>query len=340
MQIDMMATIYKGSVAGFVLDRELLDTPRSSTNGHKLSIEHRLRLACSVWMCRSWTLQEGQLPPRLAVQFSDFAAILGPRDESAPYSYTESLVLTRHLHLFRSSNAIARSTETTPLLGHNVGVASEAGSTSPVGQMKYSASSDSSNGSQVSRLQSFSDAAYQIICDLMPRIRHCSSCVGYALENHFATTFFTPRIDLTTVWNELAGRSTTKTEDLPFIITNILDLDARALFRLRDVREMFRAILLSLTQVPLSLFLNTGARYATHAGVDEAWLPTGIGDFVLQSGGLLDVKSSHFLYRCRGVESPETSKTRIYVTDDILLHRDNMILSLDEPYRNLCYVDN
>lgn len=90
IQINKMASIYRGAVCALVLDLELMSfnsdnevenqdagqggiTPTAGSLA--LSLGSRARMACSVWMSRSWTLQEGKLPRLIAVQFADEACI-------------------------------------------------------------------------------------------------------------------------------------------------------------------------------------------------------------------------------------------------------------------------
>ncbi|KAK4494019.1 hypothetical protein PRZ48_015205 [Zasmidium cellare] len=61
--IDAMASIYAGSSAVIVLDKELMRT--------KLPSNPRLTIAPSVWMSRSWTLQEAILPATCVFEFMD-----------------------------------------------------------------------------------------------------------------------------------------------------------------------------------------------------------------------------------------------------------------------------
>ncbi|KAF1982109.1 hypothetical protein K402DRAFT_211244 [Aulographum hederae CBS 113979] len=65
--IDAMASIYALSHTVFVLDRELM----ALSNILQDEREAKYRIACSAWMCRSWTLQEGMLPRYCLFLFSD-----------------------------------------------------------------------------------------------------------------------------------------------------------------------------------------------------------------------------------------------------------------------------
>jgi hypothetical protein len=93
IQIDKMASIYKGAMTSLVLDAELMTVvPKiatqsaealgshrnASTRSSKmLHVEARTRIACSVWMSRSWTFQEGELPPTVTVQYLNTAVVMG-----------------------------------------------------------------------------------------------------------------------------------------------------------------------------------------------------------------------------------------------------------------------
>lgn len=76
LQIDKMASIYTGAATTLILDAELMSIVR---NAPALSTALRARIACSVWMSRSWTLQEGKLSPSIAVQFANDAVVLDGR---------------------------------------------------------------------------------------------------------------------------------------------------------------------------------------------------------------------------------------------------------------------
>ncbi|KAI0527724.1 hypothetical protein F5B22DRAFT_582065 [Xylaria bambusicola] len=98
-QINNMASIFKGVTSSLVLDAELMTTsintkplfPKSThvTDHGRISLSTKVRaqIACSVWMPRCWTFQEGQLPPLLAIAFINSMVVLGRIDGS----YSERL---------------------------------------------------------------------------------------------------------------------------------------------------------------------------------------------------------------------------------------------------------
>lgn len=65
--VNAMSSIYAGSSRVFILDKELMNT---RTNLADIS-QCLIYIACSVWICRSWTLQEAMLPEECLFQFKD-----------------------------------------------------------------------------------------------------------------------------------------------------------------------------------------------------------------------------------------------------------------------------
>ena len=272
-QIDKMASIYKGAISSLVLDAELMATARkvscvaaepnntsyerTTAAPYRLSPETRARISCSTWMCRCWTLQEGQLPAAIAIQFLDGAVVLEGRDSKSNHSFFpfqerftnyESLVVTDPEDASEAIVSVSQSTETK--LTRDGGLESW----------------------QTMHLE----------CD----------CADIALTRSFHSIFFnTP--SFVSVWNELTGRSTTMAEDLPLIITNILNLDNRRLLGLHDSGEMFETIILSLKRTPLSLLFNTGLRKDQESAQRNRWVPARVDRDTLTNHPMLDIKRSH-----------------------------------------------
>ena len=281
-QIDSMASVYKDASCSLVLDAELMSTvccpdtvtPRGSSTGYwphctgtspqpfyttlaSVGVEARARLICSVWMTRSWTLQEGQLPPNIAVQFKNKLVSLG-RVSKACGQYTERLVST------------------------DVDIA-----TSPRQPgLTYSTPIEISDESTVQD-QSVSDDIE--MTETVPLSDRECECADIALQRNLYDTFFADSAwsDLTrkfaSVWDELAGRSTTMARDVPLIMTNMLNLVGRRLLIMDSAEKMFQTILLSLNRMPMSIFFNTGPRQDQDDDHQNRWVPTKIGAFGLAS---------------------------------------------------------
>lgn len=66
--IDAMSSIYAESSTVVVLDAELMQSPMPLERDDLTPL---YRIASSVWACRSWTLQEGTLPPDIFFRFKD-----------------------------------------------------------------------------------------------------------------------------------------------------------------------------------------------------------------------------------------------------------------------------
>ena len=294
-QIDKMASIYKGAIANLVLDAEIMATLLDSeacnfdedgattvADRLRLSTESRARIACSVWMSRSWTFQEGQLPPTIAVQFLDNVVAFGRLSEYDRTYREEIMVKEAFL-----PNDTAAPCEASVLAER------PAGDIMPDSQPSF-------------RLSSQNEYTPPSNCD----------CADIDLEGTFCSTFFDETTDFVTVWNELAGRSTTMPNDVPLIITNILDFDNRQLLKHMDVAEMFQIIILSLGLVPFSVFFYNGPRHVMDSSHHNRWVPVGIGKDTLTPTDPMTVCSSHFLYE-HGTEA-DSGRISVYMIDTIL----------------------
>lgn len=267
-----MASIYKYALTSLVLDAELMatipyaeipstetwenDANTSSNPPKRLSLEARARIACSVWMCRSWTLQEGELPATIAVQFVDSAVVLGKDCKSWG------------VYLERFTDETIR----------------------PDAAVERPADADNFVDPEMQGL----DLPNTSVWNRYRRAPECE-CVDIDLQRRLFETFYTGSNELATVWNELSGRSTTMPNDVPIIITNLLDLDNRNLLTYHDSAEMFQAILISLISLPMSLFFNTGPR--RNGKHQNRWVPVKVGADTLASENCLIVRPSHLLYQ-------------------------------------------
>ncbi|KAH8779864.1 hypothetical protein F5883DRAFT_689597 [Diaporthe sp. PMI_573] len=190
--IDAMSSIYAGSSRVFVLDKELMETPMRREFG-VIDISYCLiRIACSVWMCRSWTLQEAILPERCLFLFADGAVF-------QPASVTHS-----------DSNMSKEAIEKTTL-----------------------------------RI---------ISADREPSPQDVHS--------------------FTSIWNNLAGRSTTQPEDLHIVLASCLGFKLRQFQAIPNLEGKVKRIIFSYPKLPLSLFFNPGPRLRPTSNHNNRWAPT------------------------------------------------------------------
>lgn len=291
IQIDKMASIYKGATCSLVLDCELMAITLGLTPGPERHLPYRVRertdgsyefeggleigviarIASSVWMSRSWTYQEGKLPDRIAVQFRD-AVVLSMKYRSqwnarllAPPGSPQNPSHTQNLQ--------ARCTEATEL------------------------------------------RTLPVILEESQHSQFSFSSISDELEYSFRTTFMDEVHDFVAVWNELTGRSTTMPKDVPIVISNILELENRNILAYHTSGEMFQAIMLSLKRLPLSIFFNFGPRHEPDGNHQNRWVPAQVGTDRLMPDDSLEVYSSHMLYRF--VPQDVRPKFSIYTTDQV-----------------------
>lgn len=95
---------------------------------------------------------------------------------------------------------------------------------------------------------------------------------------------------LVRIWNELGVRSTTKSEDLHIIMTNLLDLDAGLVMRYPRADRM-RVMLRSIEKIPFSIFFHPGSGVAPTGDNLLRWLPEEPGGHKLKTGQYMDLTS-------------------------------------------------
>ena len=306
LQINKMASIYKGAISSLVLDAELMATRIDVVEPSWLSVELRARIACSTWMCRSWTLQEGQLPPTITIQLLDDAIVLG-RSSEKDGQYQERAT-TVHVPM------------TVPPMGDS-GAPLEA---------NMSVSQDVELTTLENRVPWCGSTHDEHKCD----------CVDIALEHTFYSTFFDGSIGtgykskktepsngttrFVSLWNELAGRSTTKPNDIFLIIANILDFDTRALLQYERAEGMFQTIILSLGGVPLSLFFNAGPRQDKDGSHQNRWVPFKISTDILTPDHLLTISSSYLSYKY--MDQKRDKEITAYTINGILRSKSELYL--------------
>ena len=309
-QIDKMASIYKGAVSSLVLDAELMSTTLycelESSHDHndrgtivdepwRLGLEARACIACSAWMSRSWTLQEGQLPRTIAIQFLDDIVVFGRRSP------------TDGAFVERSTRGIGLQLE------------------EPAASFQAS----SSAAQELSTPTNYHQPSLLGNAQIEDEHSRPCDCVGIALEHTFFSAFFGEVTRLNTVWNELTGRSTTMPSDIPFIITNILDMENIELLKYHEPGEVFKAIILSLDVVPLSIFFNTGPKHDQDGDHRNRWVPEKVGTDTMEPGPFMYVHPTYFFYEHLGQGSTREisaysiatiieldSKTNLYLEDE------------------------
>lgn len=124
-----------------------------------------------------------------------------------------------------------------------------------------------------------------------------------------------------TAWNALSGRSTSKLEDLHYILANMLSLDCDPLIHLKAPEAQLQSILFSLPQIPLSLFFNTGRRLNSKAFPYNRWVPLGLNREVISSGSSLEFEKRD--------GSSVVSLLRLIPEDDITCVLMNMAVPHD-----------
>jgi hypothetical protein len=245
-------------------------------------------------MTRSWTLQEGRLPSHIAVKFQNKMVILGSTSERDE-EYAEWLVDT--------------SVETRESSRRAIQVESLSNQASKQSTVHNDLVSDEVQSTRTAK---------QPDCQ----------CVEIALQRTLYDTFFDEpdwRLKEATAlvrkfascWDELAGRSTTMANDVPLIMTNMLNLSNRGLLDLDEAGHMCQTILLSLDRVPISNFFNTGPRQGQDDHHLNRWIPTKIGSFGLaKSQEFLTIQPSYL--ECAYSSQAEGRDVMVYTTESIL----------------------
>ncbi|KAI1324472.1 hypothetical protein F5Y16DRAFT_381046 [Xylariaceae sp. FL0255] len=274
-QIDKMASIYRGALTSLVLDAELMSIPLDFDYAtRKLYPEARARIACSAWMSRSWTLQEGFLTPSIAVKSLDDIIFLGR--VSARYSKYVERPTNKEMAWYNMRRERVLFRRATPSI-----------------ESELDSSDDYIGLADIST--STSDAE----CE----------CVDIALRRAFLSTFFRPYNKFIQMWNVLCSRSTTQHQDVPLIVTNVMGFENRELFKYQESYEMWKAIILSLQSPPMSIFFNTGLRYKPNGNHRNRWVPLEIsGDPLLLTKAVFSVSPKHLTYDLDVLEDGEIGR--------------------------------
>lgn len=231
--IDAMASIYAGSSRTFVIDKELMAIPMNR-NFDELHILEQI--ICSVWMSRSWTLQEAILPEGCLFQLD--GAVFQPSPDRLDY--------------ITSEDAICRT----------------------------------------------------LFNDILP---------ADARDRTRAESFLS-------IWNNLAGRSTTQAADLYIVLASCLDFKLRQFRKFETFGEKMQCMVFSFQELPFSLFFNAGPRLRSASNHYNRWVPTQI------SRHLLTVGTSTFVFPGPNVSQYSDHGTRL----EVKLGSDLSIYVIDE----------
>ncbi|KAF2106821.1 hypothetical protein BDV96DRAFT_654382 [Lophiotrema nucula] len=248
--INMMAAIYGRASQVLVLDSTLQQCRLATMR----NIEILARIAFCNWIGRSWTLQEGALSPFVYFQFADGAINLLDAMRHPDVTLSNELL---HPAAFRLTSLAGtlRSMYWTSKRRRRYG-GNQKNNFSYEGHIysalyKYCTSNLNSYGRPIPKNLPLADRS---------KIK--------APDAHWLQEFVA-------VWNALAVRTTTLTEDLPAIFANLLGLSAREVLS-GNSDQRLNAIILSCDELPVSLLYNRGARYQPAGNHRSRWIPTTI----------------------------------------------------------------
>lgn len=256
--INQMASIYTASVKELVLDAELLKCSASvSTATQTLA-----RMACSAWMTRSWTLQEGVFARKCVFQFDD--RTVDPIHEWCLHGERDPYRRTPHKVNFPDSGDAAGWAIYEELFNNSWDILHQDWKSSfrldPPDPAAYEAS-----GGGFASVGRFHGSQAVGKVHTLPAAQGLSKRGRSSLDgkDHFTMHLGSDHCvkQLVDSWNELAHRSTTKSEDLHVIIANLLDFNAGKVMDIPTRADRMRAMISSFDVLPISLFWNTGPKW-------------------------------------------------------------------------------
>jgi len=244
--INQMALVYAGASQVLVLDSGLQSIVLNPS--HALSdIEGLARFICSTWMRRCWTLQEGALARKIYFPCaSGMATPLTPTKSSLDdYSIEVAnglvpWILPWYIQIHLRKRATSQAEK----------VAYQVSCAEPIlAHLRYR----------------FQEAADRVI-NLLPRGLLSHNTLGQATPESQLRQFCT-------IWNSLADRNTTMTEDIPALFANLLDINAYQILALHGSLRM-KALLMKLDVLPLGLLFNDGPRSEASSNCLDRWVPS------------------------------------------------------------------
>jgi hypothetical protein len=311
--LNSMASIYAGAETTIVFDAEL-----TATNVD--SYEFLGRLICSVWMRRSWTLQEGLLSPTCTMRFGkDLFVVFYLTKQSFIHIYRCGQRPERVAHLSQPdamSDAVRRRLQ--KYLEHHF-VRTRQVIRFKEKQLAIDLHAMKTRCSPLEERRMLEDA----VDPHGLRVPFSDGLIDLALSNAFVL-----------VWNALSGRSTTKSDDLPLIMANILDFNCSQLLSL-SLEDRWQAITFSLPRLPLSLLFISAERFESEERPFNRWVPLKpcteplSGESTLRVIPWNDEFSGSFLEIQKGVDI-----RCVIINDASLLRCHEFIVSISDSRRS------
>lgn len=290
--IHNMASIY--AMASHVL---ILDSGLMTLHSTKLSSGLIAHIICSVWMQRSWTLQEGVLAERCVFQFANKAMILSRRiaRRGREYSLTWTNELEKGPGDWNSATRVK-----VPRLN---ACSTQGTATTDTGQV-------------------FLDSLIQKIICFHPKTEP---------GMHKEITLDAARF--ASVWNALAGRSTTMIEDLYLIVANVLNIQTEPLGKLSTAEEKLQHIIFSFPTLPVSLLFNSGKKRVDGGNRLNGWLPAELSRDILNLQPTMSFHKNHNVLEL----GPLGSGFHTYIASSATLFHESLLLevAVRRPYLDI-----
>ncbi|KAF2028126.1 hypothetical protein EK21DRAFT_114178 [Setomelanomma holmii] len=213
--IDDMGSVYAGAHTVLVLDTELMSLSAANTQ------DCIARIICSVWMRRSWTLQEGILARRCAFVFHDDLLVGTPHSDKLELELTKQR--KREREWWNKSLAAERISS-----GENP---------------KLDSSNDNPNSIALADVTQHQTSPGG------------DGLVKYLKHNLVGIKSAPKHLRFTLIWNALAGRSTSQPDDIYLMLANLLDFRAQQILDLPPDKRL-NAFLQNLTALPFSLLFH------------------------------------------------------------------------------------
>lgn len=153
-----------------------------------------------------------------------------------------------------------------------------------------------------------------------------------SIQESLEASLFNDERSVTNVWNSLAGRTTMKSEDVPLIVANLLDLKTYQLVRYGNRFDPFAMIMQNVSTIPFSFLFNQGFVHDPQA-LHTAWIPRVIGTELLSDRDYLSVSKEHLNYQ-NELERYETGLA-LYTSGPIDLNQSFEYLQNTET--NACF---